>query len=390
MIMKIIKVAQIITRMDWGGSPDIVRLLCEGLDPTIFEITLITGRSANVSRANRQFLDRFKERTIHIEQLQREINPVKDLWALLKLYTVLKQGNFDLVQTHTAKAGILGRLAARLAGVKKIVHCSHGHNFYGYFRFWGSKLVVTIERYFDRFSDKFIALTELEKSDLVNYRVTSASKVVVVQSGLEIEKYHCSPAEVVSLKARWQLPAGAQVVGMVSRLEPVKGPLSLIAAAKIVIPACPGVKFLVVGEGSLRKQMEEQCRALGLDGSFIFTGWREDVEQLLAVLDILVLPSLNEAVGRIILEAAASGVPAIATRVGGVPEIVKDQETGLLVPPQDASSLAGALLDLLKNREKRLRLGQAAKERITVKFSAAEMVRSISNLYLELVPNETN
>jgi glycosyltransferase involved in cell wall biosynthesis len=388
--MRKIKVAQIITRMDWGGSPDIVRLLCSGLDPAIFEVTLIIGRSTHISRANEQFLDRFKERTIQVEQLQREINPLKDLWALLKIYAIFRRGKYDLVQTHTAKAGILGRLAARMAGVKKIVHCSHGHNFYGYFRFWGSKLVVTMERFFDRFSDKFIALTELEKSDLVNYRVTTANKVVVVQSGLEIEKYHCSPAEVVGLKARWQLPVGAPVVGMVSRLEPVKGPLSLVTAAKTVLTACPGVKFLVVGEGSLRKQMEEQCREQGLSDSFIFTGWREDVEQLLAVLDILVLPSLNEAVGRIILEAAAYGVPAVATRVGGVPEIVKDQETGILVPPQDAGSLAAALVDMLNNREKRQRLGQAAKERITAKFSAAEMVRSITNVYLELVPNEAN
>jgi glycosyltransferase involved in cell wall biosynthesis len=176
----------------------------------------------------------------------------------------------------------------------------------------------------------------------------------------------------------------------VSRLEPVKGPLFLVAAAKIVIPACPEVKFLVVGEGSLRNKMEEQCQEMGLTGSFIFTGWREDVEHLLGILDVLVLPSLNEAVGRIILEAAAYGVPAIATRVGGVPEIVKDQETGILVPPQDAAEIAKALIELLTDREKRERLGQAAREKVNAKFSAAEMVRSITNLYLELTCNETN
>lgn len=374
--------------MDWGGSPDIVRLLCNGLDPEVFDLTLIIGRSTHISQTNQQFLEQFKGRTRYIQQLQREINPLKDLVALLKIYAILSQGNFDLVQTHTAKAGILGRLAARLAGVKKIVHCSHGHNFYGYFGFWGSKLVITIERFFDRFSDKFIALTELEKSDLVNYRVTAVTKVAVVQSGLEIEKYYCPPAEIARLKEEWQLPAAAPVVGLVSRLEPVKGPLSLVEAAKIVIAACPEVKFLVVGEGSLRKKMEDQCRESGLSGSFVFTGWQEKVEQLLGVLDILVLPSLNEAVGRIILEAATYGVPAVATRVGGVPEIVRDQETGLLVPPQDAGSMAKALIELLTNREKRERLGRAAKDKVIEKFTATEMVRSISNLYLELVNHE--
>lgn len=388
--MNKIRIAQIITRMDWGGSPDIVRLLCDGLDPEVFEVTLLIGRSAHVSRINREFMEQFRVRTIYIDQLQREINPLKDLVALLKIYAIFSRGKFDLVQTHTAKAGILGRLAARMAGVKKIVHCSHGHNFYGYYGFWGSKLVITVERFFDRFSDKFIALTELEKSDLVNYRVTAAKKVAVVQSGLEIEKYHCPPAEITRLKEEWQLPATAPVVGMVSRLEPVKGPLFLVDAAKIVITACPEVKFLVVGEGSLRKKMEEQCREFKLAGSFIFTGWQEDVEKLLGVLDILVLPSLNEAVGRIILEAATYGVPAIATRVGGVPEIVRDQETGLLVPPQDAGSIARALLELLTDPEKRERLGRAAKEKVTTKFSATDMVRSINNLYLELVHSEIN
>jgi glycosyltransferase involved in cell wall biosynthesis len=387
--MQKIKIAQIITRMDWGGSPDIVRLLCQGLDPEVFDITLVSGRSAHISQTNQQFLEQFKNRTRYVPQLQREINPLKDLAALFRIYTILHQGKFDLVQTHTAKAGILGRLAARLAGVKKIVHCSHGHNFYGYFGFWGSKLVITVERFFDRFSDKFIALTELEKSDLVNYRVTSPKKVAVVQSGLETEKYQCPQGVISKLKEEWHLPVTARVVGLVGRLEPVKGPLLLVEAAKIVVAACPDVQFLVIGEGSLRNKMEEQCRAANLNGNFVFAGWREHVEQLLGVLDILVLPSLNEAVGRIILEAAAYGVPVVATRVGGVPEIVKDGETGLLVPSQDAGSMARALIELLTNREKRGRLGRAAKERVTTSFTAREMVRSISNLYLELVNHES-
>lgn len=386
--MEKIKIAQVITRMDWGGSPDIVRLICEGLDPAVFEITLIIGNSANISQSNRKFLDKFKDRTIQVGSMQREINPLKDLGALLKLYRIFRQGDFDLVQTHTAKAGILGRLAARLAKVKKIVHCSHGHNFYGYFGFWGSKLVITLERFFDRYSDKFIALTELEKSDLVNYRVTDVKKVVVVQSGLEMEKYSYPATGTARLKEELKIPLSAPVVGMVSRIEQVKGPLYLVEAAKIVIANQPEVKFLVVGEGSLRKNMEERCVALGLGSSFVFTGWREDVEQLLGIIDVLVLPSLNEAVGRTILEAAACGVPAVASRVGGVPEIVKDQITGMLVPPQDAGTLAKAVIDLLVDRGKRDRLGRAARDWVIEKFTAKEMVQSITKLYLELIKNE--
>ena len=390
LMMKKIKIAQVITRMDWGGSPDIVRLVCTSLDPERFELILITSPVKAPTMATKEFLEKFKDKVIYVEQLQREINPLTDLLALVRLYRIFRQENFDIVHTHTAKTGILGRMAARLAGVPKVIHFSHGHNFYGYFGPLGSKLVIMLERFMDRFTDKFIALTELEKNDLFLYKVTEPAKVMVINSGLELNKYRKTDIDKAKKRKELQLEENVPIVGMISRLEPVKGPQYLVEAAKAIIAKVPQVKFLILGEGSLRAKLTARCQELGMADKFIFTGWREDIPEILSLLDILVLPSLNEAVGRVLIEAGAAGIPVVATKVGGIPEIVKDGETGFLVPPQDADTLAKTIIVLLENEEKRKSLGEVAKKWIDEKFSADNMVTSVTNLYLEMVSDVKN
>lgn len=388
--MKKIKIAEVITRMDWGGSPDIVRLLCSSLDPERFELILITSPVKAPTLATKEFLENFKDKVIYVKQLQREINPLTDLVALVRLYRIFRQENFDIVHTHTAKTGILGRMAARLAGVPKVVHLSHGHNFYGYFGSLGSRLVIMLERFMARFTDKFIVLTELEKNDLSVYKVTQPAKVVVINSGLELNKYQNVNINKAGKKKELQLEENELVVGMISRLEPIKGPEYLVEAAKSVIANMSGIKFLIVGEGSLKAKLTGRCRELGMADKFVFTGWREDIPEILSLLDILVLPSLNEAVGRVLIEAGAAGIPVVATKVGGIPEIIKDQETGLLVPPQDIDSLTKAIIFLAENKERRKSLGEAARKWIDEKFSADNMVANITNLYLQMVNDVKN
>jgi glycosyltransferase involved in cell wall biosynthesis len=171
---------------------------------------------------------------------------------------------------------------------------------------------------------------------------------------------------------------------MAGRLEPVKGPEYFIEAARLVLDRFPQVKFLVIGDGSLRNKLEIKCKKLNISRSFIFTGWREDVPELLSILDILALPSLNEAVGRILIEAGACGIPVVATEVGGVPEIVKDKETGILVPAANPLALAQGLATLLKDKEKRFKMGAVARQWVDDKFSTRAMVNKFSNLYEEL------
>ncbi len=383
--MKKIKVAQIITRMDWGGSPDIVRIICQRLDPKKYDVKLIYGFTRHASLVTSNFLNKFSGNIICIPSLRRKVNLFYDFLAFISLYRLFRREKFDIVQANTSKAGALARVAAKLAGVPVTIYFSHGHIFYGYFKPLVNKFVVLIERFLALFTTKFIALTELEREDLVAYKVAKHEKITVINSGLELDIY--KKVTKRDEKKRKELGLGPEiaVVGMVGRLEPIKNPRCLIEAAKLIAEDYTDVKFLVIGEGSLRPGLEARCKKLGIWDKFKFLGWREDVPEIISVLDLLILPSLNEAVGRVIIEAAACSVPTIASNVGGIPEVIKDNQTGLLVPPRNVKVLASAVTALLKDKEVRQVLGEEAKKWVDYKFSAEFMVERIVKLYEELV-----
>lgn len=383
--MKRIKIAEVITRMDWGGAPDIVRVLCTYLDPDIYDVTLITGNTKYPSKKTKEFLKIFKGKIIIVPYLRRNINPLYDLLSLIRLFNIFRKERFDVIHTHTAKAGILGRIAAIFYGKSAIVHTLHGHNLYGYFGPVLSKVIVLIERYLAYSTDKIICLTELEKKDLLKYRIGNADKVVVIYQGLELDRYLNVNADKIKLRKDLNIKVEENVVSVIGRLEPVKGVKYFIKVAVDLAEKFPNIRFLMVGEGSLHKSLEKQVEDLGLKDKFIFTGWREDIPEILSIVDILVLPSLNEAVGMVLIEAQAQGIPVVATSVGGIPEIVKNNQTGILVPAKDSRSLAQAVKYLLEDKQKRLQMGEEGRLWIMDKFKANDMVNSVSDLYKNLV-----
>jgi glycosyltransferase involved in cell wall biosynthesis len=376
-----IKVAQVITRLDWGGSPDIVRILSCGLDKEAFKVTLVTGATQYPSLKTSQFLDAFKEHVVVIPELRRDINLFSDAAAFFKLYNFFSDNRFDIVHTHTAKAGCLARLAASLAGVPVIIHTAHGHNFYGYFSPWFSKLIVVIERWLARRSTRLIALTELEKADYIKYNVAGHGKISVISQGLELERYLSLTHAQLAMRQSFGIKPGELLVAMIGRLEPVKGCEYFIRAAGIVAQALPQAKFIIVGEGSLRTWLQEQAGSLGLQERCIFTGWREDIPEIMSCVDVLVLPSLNEAVGIVLLEAQASGIPVVASKVGGVEEVIRDKQTGLLVGPADEHALAQAIQYLLSREDERRAMGEAGRKWVQDKFNAARMIETTAQLY---------
>ncbi|MBU0881006.1 MAG: glycosyltransferase family 4 protein [Candidatus Omnitrophica bacterium] len=382
--MSKIKVAQVITRLDWCGAPDIYRILSAGLDPDAFDITLIAGPSVHPTKKTLEFLAEFQSRVRIIPGLKREIDLPADLSAFLSLWNIFRRERFDVVHTHTAKAGALGRLAARLSGVSVIVHTPHGHNLYGYFNQKMTRRIIMAESYLSTFTDKIIALTELEKRDYLKSKVAREDKVAVIYQGLELDKYACDWKDKVVLKRSFNINAGEDVIGMVGRLETVKGPGYFIEMAAKVISKFPKTKFIIAGEGSLRAALEEKTGRLGIRGNVIFAGWRDDIPEILSILDVLVMPSLNEAVGISAIEAQAEGVSVVASRVGGIPEIVQDRVTGLLVNPTDPDALAEAVTELISDKDKRVRMGRSGKLWVRGKFAAGEMIDKISSLYAEL------
>lgn len=380
--MEKLKVAEVITRLDWSGSPEIVRIIATYLENEEFDLTIIVGMTRYPTAKTKDFLFQFADRITILPYLKRDISPFEDLRALLSLCSIFRKKKIDIVHTHTAKAGALGRLAAFFCRIPVVIHTPHGHNFYGYFNRFASACIIQIERFLGTLTDKIIALTELEKSDYVRLKIADEAKIMLVYQGLELDRYVPTKESALKIRQEFGIGTDKKIIGMVGRLESVKGPRYFVEAVSNVLNKTSGkAVFMMVGEGSLRNELRTEVEKLGIAQFFIFTGWREDNLELISSLDILVLPSLNEAVGMVLIEAQALGVPVVATRVGGVPEVVKDGITGILVAPEKASEIAAAVVMLLDDEPKRFAMGRAGKEWVAGRFKASEMVQAISCLY---------
>lgn len=378
-----IKIAQVITRLDWSGAPDIVEIICSRLDPSVYDITLIYGPTAWPTGKTKEFLERFQGRSIIVPSLKRDINLIDDVASLLRLYIIFSREKFDIVHTHTAKAGFIGRIAAKLAGARLVVHMPHGHDFYGYFGSVGSRFVVILERIAALFADKITVLTETEKRDMLKYHICDSGKIEVVKSGIDFSAFEKKDVDIIKKKDEFNIEPGDIVVGTISRLESIKGLEYFIDSAKMVLGVIPKAKFLIVGEGSLRSSLEDRANRMGIGNRVIFTGWREDVPEIMMILDVLVLTSLNEAVGRVLIEAGMTGKPVIATAVGGVPDIVRNGETGILVSPMDSKGIGRAIIELLNDENKRQTMGRAAREWVKNNFDAKKMTDGLDSIYKE-------
>ncbi|MBN1871182.1 MAG: glycosyltransferase family 4 protein [Candidatus Omnitrophica bacterium] len=380
--MKKIKLAQVITRMDWGGSSDIVRILCERLDPNVYDITLICGPTENPSDRTKRFFESYKNKIITLRRLKRNINIYGDVRSLFDLYKIFKREHFDIVHTHTAKSGFTGRIAAKMAGVQVVIHTPHGNNFYGYLNSLWTPAVILLERFASRFSDKLIVLTNIERQDLIRYNICKSELIEIVHSGIEIENFSDLSVDPKEKRRIYGIDAECTLVGMVARLERVKGPHYFIEAAKIINEELPDVKFLVTGDGSLKGELVDYSKKLNLDRKIVFTGWTNDIPGVLSMLDLLVVPSLNEAVGRTILEAGVLSKAVVATSVGGIPDVIRDGETGILVPPEDPRKIAEAVVDLLRDNRKAREIGRNAREWVQGHYNVDTMIKEIHNQYM--------
>lgn len=374
------KIVHVITRMDWAGAPDLVRILCQA-QSAVYDVTLVYGASVHMSAETRKF---FQQQCVAVKELfclQRDINLIRDIRAFIQLIIFFRSGEFDIVHTHTAKAGFLGRLAAKIAGIAQVVHMPHGHNFYGYYGARGSWAIVQLEKFAARYTQRLIALTELEKNAYVERGIVAPEKVTVVPSGIDFTGFDQMQYARPQKRHELGFHESAIVVGLVSRLEPIKGPRYFIEAAAAIHRTHEDVVFVVVGEGSLRAQLQAQADAAGMRACVHFLHWRDDARQIIACLDVLVQPSLNEAVGCVLIEAQALGVPVVASRVGGIPEIIEDGITGVLVESQDTAAFAGAVVRVLEDGRFRRGLAERALVRARQKFSAEHMIVAVQAVY---------
>lgn len=379
-----LRVLHVITRLDRGGSTTNTLLTVAGLSPG-FRPHLAYGRTQDFPPLAVEL--RGTVEMTEIAELVREISPLKDLVALGKLYRLIRRGKFDLVHTHSSKAGFLGRVAARLAGVPAIVHTPHGHVFGGYFDAARTRLYVLLERWAATFTDRIIGLTEQEVRDHLELRIGTRARFVSIASGVELERFR-APSLGSEVRAALGLPPDAFLIGSVGRLEPVKGHMYLLEAFTTLAPRFPNLFLALAGEGELSGALRDFARGSGFSDRMRFLGWREDIPALVHAFDLFALPSLNEGMGRALVEAMAASLPIVAARAGGISEVLAGGAAGLLVEAADAGALARGIEELLVNPELRRGLGEAARERARG-YSVDGMLEQIEALYLDLLGKET-
>lgn len=387
-----ITILHVITRLDMGGSAQNTLKTCMGLSGKNYRIVLICGAShesnmteieshavtANIDAAQKQGVT-----VIVLPMLVRRINLVIDSLALAVLLRLIRRERPAIVHTHTSKAGVLGRLAAWIMRVPVIVHTPHGHVFYGHFSKQLSNIFLHVEKAFDKITDRTIALTDGERNDYIRQSVSRPESLVKIHSGVNIEKFIDPVVDIAAKKERLGIKPLETVVGTVGWLLPIKGPTYLLKAMVQIWPDYPNVKLVYVGKGHLELSLKTMADKMDVQEKTLFLGWRDDVHEIMQTFDIFVLPSLNEGMGRVIVEAMAAGKPVIASRTGGIPDLVREGETGRLVEPCDAKELAAAISDLLENPEQGETMGREGRRRCHL-FSEAAMIAKIDQLYQDL------
>jgi glycosyltransferase involved in cell wall biosynthesis len=374
----VIHVLHVITRLDVGGSTENTVLSATRMPHPEFRCSLISGQTTEPPPGLAESLSRADVPWIQMQDLRRPVSPIGDGRALWQLRQAIRRMPVDIIHTHSSKAGFLGRLAARAAGVPHIVHTPHGHVFEGYFSAVETHAFTALERLAARWTDRIITLSDEEARDHLGRGIGRPEQFVTIPSGVDLEAVTAAPPV--------HLVSGGPVVGAVARLVPIKGLHYLIDAAPEILRRCPDARVLLVGDGEMRPALEAQARALGLADRVTFAGFREDIPSVLAATDVVVLPSVNEGMGRVLVMAMALGKPIVATRVGGVAELLGGGEAGLLVPARDPAALAEAVSTLLRDPARALALGEAGRRRVP-RYSAQAMLEALARLYREVTTN---
>ncbi|MBW1716366.1 MAG: glycosyltransferase family 4 protein [Deltaproteobacteria bacterium] len=386
-----IKVVHIITRMDRGGSAQNTLLTCQELSQK-YGMVLAHGlsRESKMTDQERQSVERqiteAQERglkDIPVASLVRRIDPVRDFFAFFSILRVLIREKPAIVHTHTYKAGILGCWAAKMAGVPVIVHTPHGHVFFGHFSPLVTRFFMIIERLTASIIDCMIALTEGERNDYISFSIVNPNKMVTIHSGVDVTPFVKARVNIEEKKKCLGLNTKGLVVGTIGWLLPIKGPLCLLKAMGIVWQTRPQIQLVYVGKGDLEQDLRKEAYRIGVFDKVRFLGWRDDIPEIMQILDIFVLPSLNEGMGRVLVEAMAAGKPIVGSNVGGIPDLVKDGQNGFLVESCDSNSLSFAIKKLLDNKKMREEMGEKGRA-MAGDYSVEKMIEEIDGLYASL------
>jgi glycosyltransferase involved in cell wall biosynthesis len=384
-----IKVLRVIARLNVGGPALHVAYLTAGLADRGYETTLVAG---TLARGEESMAAVSESRGVRIETLpalHRNIGPLRDAQAILRLARLIREERPTILHTHTAKAGAVGRIAALLSGSARppiVVHTFHGHVLRGYFNPLTSFGFRTLERWLARVTTALVAVSPEVRDDLVKLHVARASKFTIVRLGIELEE-RTDVASDVRAETRRQLGVGpdAFVVGWVGRMTAVKRTDDVVRALRGLVDRGVDVYLCLVGDGPDRDHLERYAHELGVVRRCLFVGYQQDVARFYSAMDALLLPSANEGTPVSVIEALAAQRPAVATRVGGTPDVIREGVDGFLVEVGDADALSERLAELAADPERRARMGASGRERVLERYAVERLVDDVDRLYRSLL-----
>jgi glycosyltransferase involved in cell wall biosynthesis len=387
-----IRVAHLITGIGTGGAGEDTLCTIEGLDKEKYHINLVMGK---------ELREDILKRVINKEINLIQIRPFKakhsflyDPILLLKLIILFKKGHYDIVHTHATKPGILGSIAAQIAGVPIIIHGLDVNAL----EVSDSKFInivkIFLEKMISKFIDAYISVSEIVSQKYLKYGIGKKAKYFTVRSGIELNKF-LHAREDMDIRQKWQefgIDGEDFIIGNVGRLAESKGHQFLFQAIKKILEIRKNqpIKLLVIGEGKEKEKLIKYAKELNLEKNVIFTGYRKDVEKLMALMDIFVLTSLREGLPRVLVQAAAVGMPLVAFNIDGIPEIIKDNYNGFLVNPRDIEQLTNRIIKYMDNEELVLFHGQKGRELVKGKWSIEDMVKKTNQIYNYLVEKKIN
>ncbi|MBN2468463.1 MAG: glycosyltransferase family 4 protein [Deltaproteobacteria bacterium] len=386
-----VKVLQI-TQCVGGGVQKYVIQLCRHLNRRLFTVTGCCSTEDREGNGDTPFSEAFRAVGVPfvVVPMQRAIHPWKDFISFLRIYGHLKQRKFDIVHAHSSKAGVLARIAARMAGVSVIIYSPHAFSFAGSRNIVIKLLYIVLERIAALWGDSIITDSVSERNLALKWKIDNEKNAVVIPPGIDVEEYNfdVSPEERAGILKKLDIPVGHKLITMVARLAPQKDPFTFIHAAHKLTGKCPDASFLLVGDGPLR----EGCRALvgnlKLDDRVKVVGWRRDYNILLALSDMVVIPSLWEGLPFILLEAMALGKPVVAAGSSGLVDVIAAGETGFLFSPRSPDSLAERMRWILDNPESAISVGKAARRTVEENYRLETCVSLTEALYLHLLKSK--
>lgn len=396
------RVLRIFNRLVVGGPVLNVTYLTKYMAPD-YDTLLVVGEKEDHEKSAEHLAKQLGIEYVTIKGMGRSVNPTSDYFAYRELKRLIKSYKPDIVHTHAAKPGALGRLAASGAKVPVILHTFHGHVFHSYFNSAKTKFFIQTERFLGKRSDAIIAISEQQKKELAHeFKIAPEEKFHVVPLGFDLDRFRTGQEEKrKKFRAEFNLADNEIAIGIIGRLVPVKNHYLFMKAIKHVFDhTSKKVKAFIVGDGETRSDLENVANQAGIafttenskehNQPLVFTSWRGDVDFINAGLDIICLTSVNEGTPVSLIEAQAANKPIVSTRVGGIADIVLEGETALLADVQDTATFGNHLLSVVENDALRNRLGATSHLHVLEKFSYQRLVKDMSELYYQLLRKKAN